>query len=377
MKISLRQKKLKSGKISLFLEYYNGYHIDNTGKKIFDRTFDYLKIYLHQNPKTQKEKKENKENLSIAEKILAIKQSEYYQGKYGIEDSFKGKMSFLKYFEQLKEERYESKGNYDNWDAVSKHLKKYCSTNILLNNINEEFVLGFKKYLDINARTKGNVSLAQNSKYTYFNKFRACLRKAYEDGYLSKNVLRNIKGFEQSESTREYLTFEEIQSIANTECKYEVLKKAFLFSCLTGLRWSDVNKLTWGEVHDEETGVKIIFRQLKTKAIEYLYISKQAREFLGDRKSDNSRVFVGLTYSFRNNVELLRWVMRAGITKHITFHSARHTHAVLMLENGADIYTVSKLLGHKDIRTTEIYAKIVDKKKKDASELIPTIKLKI
>jgi len=375
MKISLRQKKLKSGKISLFLEYYNGYHIDDTGKKVFDRKFDYLKIYLHQNPKTQIEKKENIENLAIAKKILAIKQSELYKGEYGIEDSYKGKVSFLKYFDKLKEEKYESKGNYDNWDAVSKHLKKYCSPNILLSNINEEFVLGFKKYLDINAKTKSNVPLAQNSKYTYFNKFRACLRKAYEDGYLSKNLLKNIKGFEQSESTREYLTFEEVQSLANTECKFEVLKRAFLFSCLTGLRWSDVNKLTWSEIRDEDAGAKIIFRQLKTRSIEYLYISKQAREFLGDRKNDNERVFVGLKYSFRNNVELLRWVMRAGITKHITFHSARHTNAVLMLENGADIYTVSKILGHKDIRTTEIYAKIVDKKIKEASQIIPQIKI--
>ena len=67
--------------------------------------------------------------------------------------------------------------------------------------------------------------------------------------------------------------------------------------------------------------------------------------------------------------------MRAGITKHITFHSARHTHAILLLENGADIYTVSKILGHKEIRTTQIYAKIVDKKKKEAANLIPELEI--
>ena len=77
------------------------------------------------------------------------------------------------------------------------------------------------------------------------------------------------------------------------------------------------------------------------------------------------------------NHEIVRWSVRAGLTKHITFHSARHTNAVLLLENGADIYTVSKRLGHREIRTTAIYAKIVDKKNKEAAELIPKLKLEI
>lgn len=143
----------------------------------------------------------------------------------------------------------------------------------------------------------------------------------------------------------------------------------------TGLRWSDINKLTWVEIRDEEEGPRLIFKQKKTSGQEYQYISNQARQLLGKRKRESDLVFKGLKYGAHFNAEILRWCMRAGITKHITFHSARHTHAVLLLEYGADIYTVSKVLGHKEIRTTQVYAKIVDKKKKEAANLIPELEM--
>src|SRR5690606_38590503 len=114
-----------------------------------------------------------------------------------------------------------------------------------------------------------------------------------------------------------------------------------------------IHKLKWEEVRDEDTGSRIVFRQKKTDGLEYLYISNQAREFLGKRKEKSERVFTNLQYGVGVTTELLRWCMKAGITKHITFHCARHTNAVLLLENGADIYTVQKRLGHKEIRTTE------------------------
>ena len=172
-------------------------------------------------------------------------------------------------------------------------------------------------------------------------------------------------------------TFEELQNLAVTDCKYEVVKRAFLFSCLTGLRWSDVFKLTWKEVRDENDDHRIFFTQQKTDDLEYMYISKQARELLGERNYANPIVFVNLNYGTGTNTEILRWCMKAGITKHITFHCARHTAATLLLEAGADLYTVMKVLGHKDIRTTQIYAKIVDKRLKEASNLLPTLNLEL
>ena len=375
MKISLKKKKISKGRFSLFIEYYKGHYIDKNGINKYNRDFEYLKLYPLENPSTATEKRKNKEIYELAAKVLSIRKAEFYQGKFKLKNDTKGKITFLEFYNKLKEDRYATKGNYDNWDAALKHIERYCPEYLQLHDVDTDFVKGFRKYLDTKARTKGGTPLSQNSKYTYFNKFKAALREAYTENYLEENVLRSVKGFEQAESTREYLTYNELQALAGAKCKYPILKNAFLFSCLSGLRWSDINKLKWSEVRDEDTGARIIFRQKKTDGMEYLYISEQARHLLGKRANQKDRVFIGLKYGAHFNAEILKWCMRAGITKHITFHSARHTNAVLLLENGADIYTVSKRLGHREIRTTQIYAKIIDEKMKQASNLIPELVL--
>lgn len=376
MKITLKKKKLKNDKYSLYLEYYKGSQLDNEGKRIHIRDFEYLKLYLHQNPLTAAEKKENKETELLAEQILSIRKAEFFQGKFDIKNTSKSKRRFLDFFIEKTEEKSDSPKNYGNWTATFLHLKRCINPNLLFEEIDEEFVKMVRNYFDKDAKTKSNLPLSLNSKYSYLNKFKACLRAAFDEGYLSINYASKIKSFEQAESQREYLTYQELQALASTNCKYQVLKNAFIFSCLTGLRWSDINTLTWSEVRDEDNGIsRVNFRQEKTDGVEYLYISNQARELLGDRQLPSERVFRGLKYGAVYNNEIVRWCNRAAISKHITFHSARHTNAVLLLENGADIYTVSKRLGHREIRTTAIYAKIVDQKMKEAANLIPEIKL--
>jgi integrase len=376
MKITLKKKKLQNGLYSLYIEYYKGSTVDNDGKRKHTRNFEYLKRYLHQNPRTTEEKKENKEAELYSKQVLSIRLAAYYQGKFDIKNTAKSKRTFLDYFVEKKEEKKDSPKNYGNWTATLVHLKKCISQNFLFEEVDENFVKRVRNYFDKEAKTKSNTSLSLNSKYSYFNKFKACLRSAFDDGYLSINYASKIKSFEQAESQREYLTLEELQRLESTECKYDVLKSAFLFSCLSGLRWSDINTMIWSEVRDEaDDTFKINFRQKKTDGVEYLYISSQARNILGEREFPAERVFKGLKYSAVYNNEIVRWCNRAGISKHITFHSARHTNAVLLLTHGADIYTVSKLLGHREIRTTGIYAKIVDSKKKEAANLIPEIKL--
>ena len=376
MKITLKQKRLKDGLISLYIEYYKGSSLDVNGKRTHLRDFEYLKLYLFPSPKDRNEKQKNKESLILAENILSIRKAEYLQGKYDIKNTSKSKRSFLNYFSELTEEKQkkDTLKNYNNWTSTFQHLKKIVSPNFTFDEIDENFIKKVRNYFENEAVTKSNIPLSQNSKYTYFNKFKASVNKAFEDGYLSVNYASKIKSFAQAESQREYLTFDELQRLAKTDCKYEVLKRAFLFSCLSGLRWSDINTLVWSEVRDEEGFSRVNFRQEKTDGVEYLYISKQARELLGERKFIGDRVFKGLKYGAGYNNEIVRWCNRAGVFKHITFHSARHTNAVLLLENGADIYTVSKRLGHSEIRTTAIYAnKIVDKKNKEAAELIPKL----
>lgn len=379
MKISLSQRKLKDGRISLSIEFYRGSEITDDGKRKHLRNFENLDTYLIIDPKTAKEKKENKEALEFAENVIAIRKAEYAQGRFELKNTAKAKRVFLNFFADLAEEKrtLDSSNNYGNWFSTYQHLKKVVPKNLTFEEIDEYFIKKVRKYFEKEALTKSNLPLSQNSKYSYFNKFKASLRRAFDDGYLTINYASKVKSFEQAESQREYLTFDELQSLAKSECKYPILKSAFMFSCLSGLRWSDINTLIWSEVRDEGEFSKVNFRQEKTDGVEYLYISKQARELLGQRKDPQDRVFRGLKYGMTYNTELVRWCNRAAVPKHITFHSARHTNAVLLLENGADIYTVSKRLGHRELRTTQIYAKIVDSKMKEAAEIIPELNIEL
>jgi len=374
MKIALKEKKLKNGMSSLYIESYKGSSSDENGKRIHLRDFEYLKLYQYPNPKTASEKKNNKENLNQAEDVLAIRKANFAQGKYGLKNNIKAKRPFLDYFNEKSEEKANSLKNYGTWTSALMHLKNIISPNFIFDEVNDDFIKRVRYYFNVEARTKSKLPLSANSKYTYYNKFKACLRSAFDDGYLAVNYANKVKGFEQAESQREYLTFKELQNLVNTPCKYPILKNAFIFSCLTGLRWSDCNTLIWSEIRDEGPNLfRVNFRQEKTDGVEYLYISKQARDLLGERYGNSDRVFIGLKYSAVYNNEIVRWCNRASVFKHITFHSARHTNAVLLLENGADLYTVQKRLGHKEIKTTAIYAKIVDEKMRESAHIIPEL----
>ncbi len=376
MKITLKEKKLKSGLISYYIEYYKGSTVDDAGKRVHLREFEYLQVYTNPNAKTANEKKKNREQIEFAENILAIRKADFAQGKYGIKNPIKAKRSFLDFF--LEKSNEKSKSTRDTWISTYSHLQNVISKNFVFEEVNETFCNSVRKYFDKEAKTKSNLPISSNTKYSYFSKFKASLRLALDEGYLTHSFADKLKSFDVVETQREYLTFEELQKLSDTPCKYPILKSAFIFSCLTGLRWSDCNKLTWSEVREEGDNVyKVNFRQEKTEGVEYLYISKQARDLLGKRGEPHERVFKGLKYSSTNNNELAKWVLYSGTQRHITFHSARHTNAVLLLENGADLYTVQKRLGHKIIRTTQIYAKIADRKMRESAYIIPELNLNL
>lgn len=360
MKVTLR-KRNQGGKTSLYLDYYH------KGK----RKTEYLKLYLDPDAKTKEEKEVNKKTLQLAETIRAQRQIEIQNGVYGFRDNEKLKASFIDYIELLTEKRKDSTGNYGNWDSMLKHLKSYIPMDITFAQVDRNFVQGFKEFLDKDVRTKSNQRLSQNSKYSYFNKLRAALKQAVKDGIIPTNPAEGVDGFKQGEPQREFLTLEELQAAVKEECEIPQMKTAFIFSCLTGLRWSDINKLLWSEVqHSNEMGYYIRFRQKKTKGAETLPISEQAFGLLGESQDKDERVFKGLKYSAWHNLKLQQWMMRAGISKTITFHCARHTYATLQLSAGTDIYTVSKLLGHRELKTTQIYAKVIDQQKKEAANRI-------
>ena len=167
MKVTLR-KRNQGGKTSLYLDYYH------KGK----RKTEYLKLYLDPNAKTKEQKEVNKKTLQLAETIRAQRQIEIQNGTYGFRDNEKMKGSFLTYMRLLAEKRKDSSGNYGNWDSVVKHLEKFLPYDIAFGEVDRQFVVNFKEYLDKGAKSKSDVGLSQNSKYFYFNKFRAALKQA-------------------------------------------------------------------------------------------------------------------------------------------------------------------------------------------------------
>lgn len=376
MKVHLRQRKQSaSGSISLFLEIYKGTTTNTDGKIKNIRDYEYLNLYLIDNPKTPIDKQHNKDTLQLAESIKAKRELEIKNGLYGFSSEFKQGTNFIDYFKEQMEKRKQSMGNYGNWDSALKHLIKFAGTKISFRDVDHNFCENFRDYLKYKAKKSSGQPLSSLSVASYFNKFRACLKEAVKKKIILSNPAIDVSSPRIIENKREYLTFDELKAIVKADCRYDVLKRAFIFSCLTGLRWSDVQNLKWSELQNTGSGWKITFHQQKTKGLQYLDISEQARGYLGEMGSPNDRVFTGLKYSSFMNLELSKWMMRAGITKNITFHCARHTFAVLQLTLGTEIFTLSKLLGHSELKTTQVYAKIIDEKKREAVNKIPDINI--
>lgn len=376
MKVHLRQRKqTKDGSISLYLEIYKGTTTTPDGKIKNLRDYEYLKIYLIDKPKTPSDRQSNRNNLLLAESIKSKRELEIKNGLYGFTNEFKQSTNFIDYFTDQMEKRKQSVGNYGNWDSTLKHLIKFSGKKVSFREIDDNFCENFRDYLKNTAKKTSGQPLSSSSVSSYFNKFRACLKEAVKKKIILSNPAADVTNPKVIENKREYLTFDELKAIVKAECRYDVLKRAFIFSCLTGLRWSDINNLKWSELQNTSDGWRITFHQQKTKGLQYLDMSEQARSFLGEQGNPNEKVFSGLKYSSYMNVELSKWIMRAGISKDITFHCARHTFAVLQMSLGTEILTLSKLLGHSELKTTQIYAKIIDEKKREAVNKIPDINI--
>ena len=370
--IRLRKRLLKDGRHTLYLDLYHN------GK----REYEYLKLYLIPE-KSRADKEKNKQTMKLAEAIRAKRIVDYQNGKFGFHQP-ESDIRFFDYYRAMCEKRKgeESRGNWGNWYSCLKHLEIYeKNKDITFDDITPEWVQGFKDYLENDAKAWSADyrkrldyhPLARNSKLSYFNKLRATLNQALADGVIEHSPMRGIENFKMEESKRMYLTIDELKKLTQTECNWPGVRRAFLFSCLTGLRRSDIIKMTWSEVHSQGEYTRIIFKQKKTSGQEYIDITPQAAELMGERGKPTDKVFSDFLTPSATNHALSVWTLKAGITKEITFHCARHTFAVMMLDLGTDIYTVSKLLGHRELTTTQIYAKVLDKTKQAAVMKIPDI----
>ncbi len=406
IKVKLRQKPISGNRQALYLDFYPPIPHPESGKPtrrdflnmfLFNEIKHEQQIYIDEKGKQQKriiplsdkngnpkkikldplDKIHNDETLKLAKQIRQKRENELnkpeiYTGyeKEQLKIREKGEHNFVEYFKGLADKRKAS--NHENWMASYNYLEKFTHGNLKFSELDEKFCNDFKEYLQTtnSIRTKKTM-LANNSALSYFNKLKAVLKQAYKDGYLQTELNSKIEPIKEEETSRNFLTLEELNALAKIDCQNPVLKCAGLFSALTGLRFCDIKKMVWGEIEFiKNDGYYIKFKQQKTKGIEMMPISDQAYSFLGERKEDTDLIFNLKKTDLYSNDHLSQWIEAAGITKKFTFHCFRHTFATLQLMYGTDFYTVSKMLGNRELKSAQVYTKVVNQLKREAADRI-------
>ena len=382
--VRIRFKQLSNGNQSIYLEYYTGDVIRKENYVGGKRKYEFLKLYLIPE-RTREDKAKNEATLALAKAIQSKRIVEVQNDAHGFQNTNKSRVNLLDYLENIgKQSAEQGSRNYARTVLNTvRALRLFRGDYIAFRDVDKEFLSEFTDYLRQMPKAskygvlKTGGRLSNNSVVSYYGTLRTAINRAYKEGIITVNPTKEFdfaSKVRQEPSRREYLTIDELKTLINTECRHEIVKRAFLFSCLCGLRVSDIRKLKWCDLQRSGGRVRIEITMQKTKEPLYLPISDEALKWLPERGEANDSDFIfPLTHEGTVNDTLQHWAKVAGITKHISFHVARHTHATMMLTLGADLYTVSKLLGHKNIATTQIYAKIVDKKKEEAIGLIPNL----
>ncbi len=360
--VRIRFKQLKDGNQSIYLDIY-------TDRK---RRYEFLKLFLV--PEISQEAKERNANtLKAANAIKAQRILDITNKKPMAVLSDKAKMPLIDWLNEYAEFGRKKGRNslVDHVHAVSVCLKAH-NPRIKLYEVDKDFLQGFIEYLETRKARTTKKPLAKKTIAGYCGYIRAALNYAVDLEILGDNPLLSFDwaSIQGECRKREYLTIEEVQTLINTPCRSPRVKTAFLFSCFCGLRYSDVKGLRWKDVIEENGKVHLELRQQKTGKVIYLPLSQQAQKFMPEEKGNtDDSVFDVPTLSDCDHV-LKTWTSKAGITKRGSYHVSRHAFATMTLTMGADLYTTSQLLGHSDVETTQVYAKIIDKKKVDAVYMI-------
>lgn len=365
--VRLRRRKLVDGSTSLYLDiYYKG-----------RRQYEFLKLYLIPE-RTAADRQRNAQTLTFANTIKSQRVVDLQASAHGLmAPNTGGHLPLLEYL-QTQQQEYIDRGSRSYAGQIRgliRHLQNFGASHSRMEDVDRRFIEDFIFYLRRGGHGGGR-ALRETSQKTYLNALSVLLERAVRAGFISKNPVQEVSTTDRPQGRyrpRSFLTLQEVQQLAATPCRHEDIKRAFLFSCFCGLRYSDIRALKWGNICTASDGrqqVEVV--QTKTQEAVYLPLSDNAVAFLPPRGEVEALVF-SLPRATSTNDALRRWVADAGIEKHVSFHVARHTCATLLLTFGADLYTVSKLLGHSNVQTTQIYAKVVDEKKRAAVDLVPAI----
>ena len=363
--VRLREKELANGVRSLYLDIYvNG-----------KRSYEFLKLYLI--PETNPQAKVQNENTMRAANTIKLNRIlEITNNKAGLKNtSIRAKMLLKDWMETFRQAQ-EQKGVKDQkliHNTV--HALTAYNINVAMRDVNRDYIIGLTNFLRNDYRSPRGKKLKDYSVINYLGCLRNALNMAVREDVIADNPIMKLSVQDKvkaPESQREYLTVEEVQQLEATDSPYPHIKQAFLFACYTGLRCSDVRSITWGKIVKDGEKYRLHTVMFKTKRPFYIPLSKKAMQWMPERgdKTDDDLIFENIPVQVNTKLYLQPWLDKAGITKPITFHCSRHTFGTMMLTLGADIYTTSKLMGHTKVEVTQIYAKIINKKKDDAVSLI-------
>ena len=277
----------------------------------------------------------DQETMLYADGVRKLRQREYDNADLysdtetaQAEQKERSQQNFIEYFSETlkKRHRNSSLSIVTNWQRTLELLKSYSENNLLFSQLDNRFIEGFRAYL-LSAPCGGNKSgtISHNTAATYFSIFKAALKQAFVDGYLTVDLSAKVKGIQEQESRREYLTVEELNTLAGTPCERDILKRAALFSALTGLRHCDIQKMCWKEIQIDGEQARLHFTQQKTKGVEYMPIPAQALQLCGEQGEPDQLIFEDLPDPAWISKPLKRWIEASGISKRITFHQGRHS----------------------------------------------------
>lgn len=366
--VRIRFKKLANGNESIYLDIYKD------GK----RKYEFLKLYRIPEV-TPSDKERNKTTMDAVNVIKAKRIIELTNGQAGIIDKSKGKKMLLSDLMSLYANE-KAKNSIKNGHSTSRskqiavvasHLQSY-KPNAKLGDIDKKFCVDYSEYIQ-NVTVYGGKHIGKTTAYDYFAIFNSALNFAVKRDLIDNNPIGKMEDEQRPKKAkvnRDFLTIDELKAMINTP-KQDRTRKPFLFSCFTGLRFGDVIGLKWEDLFNDGDAIKVKVTAQKTGK-QIVVPVPNADDILPNRGNAGDNDFVFERWSNKGiNQSIHDWASAAGIKgKKVTFHTARHTYATMLLTKGADLYTVSKMLGHAEIHTTQIYAEIIDKKKEEAANLL-------